>query len=213
MENIILFGTGPVSQVAEFYLKEEYNIIANTLDKEYIDLAQSNREVLPFDENLKKLDAKIFIPISYVRCNTVRAKKYEQAKQWGLKFVSYIHPTAKVSGKVGENCMILEDVIVQPYTTLGDNCIIWCHCHIGHHNHIGDHNYITSGSILCGSCEIGNYNFIGAGVLIRDNINIGNKNILGMGAVITKSIDNENLYIAGMNNRIELKKPIEEIKI
>lgn len=218
MEDLILFGTGPVAQVAEVYLKEEYNIVAHTLDKEYIDLfkkgsAQSDVEILPFDENLKKLNAKIFIPISYTRCNTVREKKYQQAKDWGLKFISYIHPTAKVSGEVGENCMILEDVIIQPYTKLGNNCIAWSHCHIGHHNYIGDHNYITSGSAICGSCQIGNLNFIGAGVLIRDNIDIGNKNIIGMGAVITKSIGDESLYISGVDKKLELRKPIEEIKI
>jgi sugar O-acyltransferase (sialic acid O-acetyltransferase NeuD family) len=223
--HVILFGIGDIAEVAFEYLRAEHEVIAVTVDEEYIGGRSewNGLPILPFEKTA--LDAKIsehgdvdvrlFLPISYRNLNTLREEKYEQARNWGYSFISYVHPSVEVlpSATIGENCMILENNVVQPRVTIGDNTIVWSHCHLGHHSTIGRNCYITSGTVLCGCTEIGDNTFVGAGALIRDNIRIGRKNIIGMGAVITRSTEDGQLYLAGLDNKRELRRPIETVKI
>lgn len=223
--HVILFGIGDIAEVALEYLSTAYEVVAVTVDEAYSEGRSEwhGLPIVPFEKTALDgriaeyhgVDVRLFLPISYRNCNQLREQKYEQARSWGYSFATYVHPSVEVfpSTRIGENCMILENNVVQPRVTIGDNTIVWSHCHLGHHSTIGRNCYITSGSVLCGCTEIGDNTFIGAGALIRDNIRIGRKNIIGMGAVITRSTEDDQLYLAGLDNRRELRRPIEAVRI
>ena len=50
----------------------------------------------------------------------------------------------------------LEDNTIQPYTKIGDNCVLWSGNHIGHHSTIEDHSIITSHACISGLGNIKN---------------------------------------------------------
>jgi sugar O-acyltransferase (sialic acid O-acetyltransferase NeuD family) len=221
-KRLVLFGVGQVAQVALHYLNdvEGIEVEACLVDRSHLG-SVTPIEGLPVHafEDLVRLyppnEFELFFPISYRNLNSIRRDRFLKAKALGYRFFSYVHPSVKVwkSVTIGENCMIFENNVVQPQTSIGDNVIVWSHCHIGHHVRVEPHVYITSGTVVCGSTVIGESSFLGAGSLIRDGINVGKRNLIGMGAILTQSTEEASMYIAGLNNRRLLNRPVEQVQI
>jgi len=77
--------------------------------------------------------------LSYRRMNEFRRIRYLEGKRRNYQFTSFIHPDSHIyTTDIGENCLILEANIVQPYARIGNNVIMWSGNHIGHHCVIGD---------------------------------------------------------------------------
>ncbi|MBE7551500.1 MAG: hypothetical protein HS126_10555 [Anaerolineales bacterium] len=47
--------------------------------------------------------------------------------------------------KTGDNCLIMPNVIIQPFAEIGNDVIIWGGSCIGYQSRIGDHSYIAPG--------------------------------------------------------------------
>ena len=92
---------------------------------------------------------------------------------------------------IGENCFILEDNTIQPFTSVGNNTILWSGNHIGHHSKIGNNCFISSHVVISGNCIVGDNTFISVNSSIADRTNIGKSCFIGMGVNITKDIDDE----------------------
>jgi acyl-[acyl carrier protein]--UDP-N-acetylglucosamine O-acyltransferase len=86
-----------------------------------------------------------------VKMNNMRKAVYEQGKEMGYEFISYVSSKATVcDNKIGDNCFILEDNTLQPFTEIGNNVVMWSGNHIGHHGKIEDHVFFTSHVVLSG---------------------------------------------------------------
>lgn len=204
MEKIIIFGLGDISQIANFYFSSDmnYEVVAFTIDKEYID--NDTFEDLPvvafenIEKNYSPSEFKMFIPLSYTKVNKFREQKFLEAKEKGYKFISYISPNATVAtnAKIGENCFIFEDNTIQPFVTIEDNCILWSGNHIGHHSTIKAHSFIASHVVISGGVEIGENTFIGVNATLRDHIKIGKANVIGAGALILSDTEDNQVYMA-----------------
>lgn len=204
MEKVIIFGLGEISQIARLYLSEDYKyeIVGFTIDDEYIEEETfEGLPIIPFSEIEIKYNVnefKIFVPLSYTKVNKLREKKYQEAKDKGYSFVTYIHPKATIASNViiGENCFIFEDNTIQPFVTIADNCILWSGNHIGHHSKVKSNCFISSHVVISGGCEIGENTFIGVNATLRDHIKIGKFNVIGAGAVILNNTQDNNVYMA-----------------
>ena len=204
MENILIFGSGEIAEVAHIYLchDSEFNTVAFTVDQKYKTSSSFRGLPLVNFESIQKEyppdQFKLFIPISFRDLNSHRANKFEQAKKMGYSMISYVSSKASVMPEtiIGENCFIFEDNVIQPKVRIGDNCIIWSGNHIGHHTSIGDHCFIASHAVISGHVSIGNYSFIGVNATIRDNINIADKNVIGAGAVILRDTKENQVFKA-----------------
>lgn len=203
MADIVIFGIGQFAEVAVAYLERDtgHNIVGFCLDQEFIETDTfQGKPVVPF-ESLEthyppeKVD--LFIPLSYKKMNRHREARYLNAKERGYHFISYISPHARIHRhtKIGENCMILDDNVIQPYVEIGNNCILWSGNHIGHHTKIRDNVFIASHAVVSGSVEIGNNCFLGVNCTVRDNINIAPFCLIGAGAVILGSTKEKQLFI------------------
>jgi sugar O-acyltransferase (sialic acid O-acetyltransferase NeuD family) len=154
---------------------------------------------VPF-EKLEKIypptDYLFFAPMTGTKMNTLRKKIYEEGKQKGYRYISYISSKATIfSNKIGENCFILEDNTVQPFTTIGNNVVLWSGNHIGHHSQIDDHVFFTSHVVLSGHCHVKERAWVGVNSTIRDFITIGEGSLIAMGSLVTKSTDDDGFYI------------------
>ncbi|MFS0919255.1 acetyltransferase [Brevibacillus sp. 179-C 1.1 NHS] len=197
MEKVIIFGLGQIAEIAHFYLMEDspYEVVAFTVDKKYMNKEEFKElPVVPFEEiemHFPPNEYKLFIPISYTQLNKLRAEKYYEGKKKGYTFISYISSKATYyNTPIGENCFILENNVIQPFTKIGDNVIMWSGNHIGHHSTIEDHCFLASHIVISGSVLIKPYSFIGVNATFRDNITVGAENIIGAGALIlTDTLD------------------------
>jgi UDP-3-O-[3-hydroxymyristoyl] glucosamine N-acyltransferase len=67
------------------------------------------------------------VAISYIQLNRVRERLFLLVKSWGYKCATYISTKALVwrTAKVGENCFILENNVIQHGVVIEDNVILW----------------------------------------------------------------------------------------
>jgi sugar O-acyltransferase (sialic acid O-acetyltransferase NeuD family) len=128
--------------------------------------------------------------------NKNRERIYLEAKAKGYEFISYVSSKATTFGnEIGENCFILEDNTIQPFTTIGNNVVLWSGNHIGHHGQIKDHVFFTSHVVMSGHCVIEPYCFFGVNSTIRDYLTIAEGTLVGMASAITKSTEAWGVYV------------------
>ena len=202
MAKVIIFGVLDTAELAHFYLEHdsEHEVVAFTLSKEYLKEIQfKGIPVVPFEEIEQVYppgDFKLFAPMTARRMNKNREKIYFEGKAKGYEFISYISSKATVfDNEIGENCFILEDNTIQPFTTIGNNVVLWSGNHIGHHGRIGDHVFFTSHVVLSGHCEVNSHCFFGVNATIRDYTTLATGTLVAMGASITKNTEEWGVYI------------------
>ena len=199
MQSVIIIGTGKTAELAYEYLKDSFDIIG---------FAETNPESIFYNhlplfsidhinKSFNKKLVKLFVAVGVNKLNTVRQKLYYDLLNEGWDFVSYIHPRATVAptAKVGKNCIVMEENVIQDFTTIGDNNILWSGNHIGHHSNIGSHNFISSHVVICGNCTIGDNNFFGVNSCVGDNITVGSFNWFSPLTATIKSIGDDNLLV------------------
>lgn len=203
MKKLVIFGIGEQAEMAYYYFKNDsvYEVVAFTVDKEYIDkqilFELPIIEFESIEDIYSKEDYELFIAIGYNKVNKLRTEKYLACKEKGYKIASYISSKASIfSDKIGENVFILEDNTIQPYVTIGNNVTLWSGNHIGHHSTIRANCFITSHVVISGGVEVGENTFIGVNATLRDHINIGKSNVIGAGALILSDTEDNKVYMA-----------------
>jgi len=199
---VVIFGTFDTAELAHYYLTNdsEYEVVAFTINKEYLkEDTFKGLPVIAFEE-LEKLypptEYLFFAPMTGTKMNNNRKRIYEEGKKKGYRYISYISSKATICGnKIGENCFILEDNTLQPFTEIGNNVVMWSGNHIGHHGKIEDHVFFTSHVVLSGHCHVKERAWFGVNSTIRDGLTIGEGSLIAMGAVITKSTEADGLYM------------------
>lgn len=205
---VVIFGVLDTAELAHYYLETDskYEVVAFTVNSEYLNEVQfkprygeKTYPVVPFEELLSFYppdEFLFFAPMTGVKMNEVRKKIYLEGKAMGYEFISYVSSKATVFGnKIGENCFILEDNTLQPFTEIGNNVVLWSGNHIGHHGKIDDHVFFTSHVVMSGHCHIKERAWLGVNATIRDFTTIGEGCLVGMGSLITKSTEDESFYL------------------
>ena len=146
----------------------------------------------------------MLLPLGYTRMNEFRRERCEQAKAMGYTLASHVSGSACVwpDLPVGENVMIYEQAVLQPFVTLGDNVIVRSGANIRHHSQIGSHSFIASGAVTGGNVTIGAHAFIGLGAILRDNISIGRRCFIGVGAVVIADTEPDGVYVGSPARRL-----------
>jgi sugar O-acyltransferase (sialic acid O-acetyltransferase NeuD family) len=209
---LIIFGSGDIAQLAHYYFSTDsnYEIVAFTVDSAYItEKRLCGLPIVPFEKlvDLHPPDThEVFVALSYSRLNQVRKAKYLASKALGYRLGSYVssHATALNDGRIGDNCLILEDNTIQPFVTIGNNVTLWSGNHIGHHSIIHDHCFIASHVVVSGGVEIGESCFIGVNATLRDHIKVGEKCVIGAGAILLTDAESEGVYIGQATDRAKV---------
>lgn len=215
---VVIFGVLDTAQLAHYYLTNDskYEVIAFTVNKKYIDKnIFCELPVVPFEEleiHYPPSDFLFFVPMTGQKMNTLRKQIYLEGKSKGYKYISYISSKATVcDNKIGENCFILEDNTLQPFTEIGNNVVMWSGNHIGHHSKIEDHVFFTSHVVLSGHCHVKEDSWFGVNSTVRDGITIGKSTLIAMGSLITKSTEDYSFYMGSPAKKQE-KKSIDVLK-
>jgi sugar O-acyltransferase (sialic acid O-acetyltransferase NeuD family) len=218
MDKVVIFGNGFFAESIYFYLKHDsdHQLIAFTVDESHITSESFHDLPVVAYEKLEKYypptEYNLFIPLGYERLNKLRAEKYYDAKKRGYGFISYISSQAVSEARyrnhhnisVGENCLILENSIIEPQVIIGDNCILAGGNHIGHHSIINNHCFIASHVVFGGGVVVGEYTFIGMNATIRNAINIGKENIIGAGSIILSNTEDQAVYSPGETPKFQV---------
>jgi sugar O-acyltransferase (sialic acid O-acetyltransferase NeuD family) len=191
-EQIIIFGTGEIAELAHFYFAHdsEVEVAGFTVDEAYLKQTEfCRRPVVSFERVTETFPPDrfgFFVAVSYAKLNAVRTEKVVAARAKGYRLVSYLSSRATVFAgfELKENCFILEDNTIQPFARVGANVTLWSGNHIGHHSVIEDDVFIASHVVVSGGVRIGQGSFVGVNVTLRDHVTIGQKCVLGAGALV-----------------------------
>lgn len=203
MAKVIIFGVQDFAQLAKFYLQHdsEHEVVAFSVHERYLPEGKIFEElpIVAF-ENVEEIypasDFKFFAPMSPSRMNKIRESVYQQIKQKGYEMISYVSSKATVfpGAIIGDNCFILEDNTIQPFTSIGNNVVLWSGNHIGHHGVIKDHVSFTSHVVLSGHCVVESFSFFGVNATIRDGVHIGEGSFIAMAAAVTRDTEPWGVY-------------------
>lgn len=219
MKKLVLFGKGSYAQIAKDYFNDdsEYEVVAFTLDRKYIDNdVYEGLPMVPFEdvENIyPPSDFSMHIALVYTDMNKLRERKYNEAKQMKYQLANYISSKCSYLSKIncGDNCFIFEDNTIQPYVEIGNNVILWSGNHIGHHSVIKSHNFISSHVVISGHCIIESNCFIGVNSTFAHNIVVAKETLVGAGAIIAKNTEEKGIYVPPKS--IKLDKTSNQIKL
>ena len=199
---VVIFGLNDFAELAHYYLTTDskYEVVGFTVNKEY--LTESTFKELPIvafeelEQHFPPDQYMLFAPMAGNNMNNIRKKIYLEGKEKGYTFISYISSKATVcDNEIGENCFILEDNTLQPFTKIGNNVVMWSGNHIGHHGIIENHAFFTSHVVLSGHCHVKERAWFGVNATIRDGLTIGEGSLIAMGSLVTKSTENNGFYI------------------
>ena len=202
MKKMVIFGTGALARLAFIHFSDEgqYEVAAFTVNEEYLDDGKVfDLEIVPF-EKIEQIyppsSFAMFVAVGSKKANKARAQIYNDCKEKGYEMVSCL--SAKVNRlkyvKAGDNCLIMPNVIVQPFAEIGNDVIIWSGSYIGYQSRIGDHSYIAAAAVVAGHVKMGQYCFVGANATIKDRLTIASECVIGAGAVILRDTEIGKVY-------------------
>lgn len=204
MKPVVIFGTGILAKNIYFYLTNDsnYKIAAFTIDSPSIkDTVFEGIPIVPFEE-VESLfppeEFDMFIAVGYQQLNSIRAQKFLEAKGKGYKLISYICSRSTVWSnlKLGENCFIGENNIIQPFVVIEDNVIMWSGNSIAHDTHIGKNCFITACAAIAGEVNVGENCFIGINSTIREQTKIAKNCTIGANTYIARNTHENETYIS-----------------
>ncbi len=203
MAKVVIFGLQDFASLAHFYLRHDsdHEVVAFTVTQEYLpeDSTFEGLPVVPFEE-VERIyppsTVAFFVPMSHRKMNMLRKSIYEQAKAKGYVLISYVSSKATVFSNtpIGDNCFILEDNTIQPFTSIGNNVVLWSGNHIGHHSVIKDHILFTSHVVLSGHCVVESFCFLGVNATIKDGVHLAEGTLAAMSASVTADTETWGVY-------------------
>lgn len=217
-KDIVIFGVGEFAMIANQYFKydSDKNVVTFVAHEKYIKEKSIEGTPVHAYENILKefppsqVDAYVAIPSSGLNQN--RKNMYLEMKEKGYNFASYVSSKAFCwrNAKVGENTFIFENNVIQPYTEIGNNVVMWSGNHVGHRTVIKDHVFVTSQVVISGYCSIGEQSFLGVNSTFNDKTGVADKCIVGSGSLVTKFLaEPESLYMGVPAKKIAGKNVFE----
>jgi sugar O-acyltransferase (sialic acid O-acetyltransferase NeuD family) len=202
---LLIFGVGKVADVVYHHLTRsaDYSVAAFTCDAAFLPEPATFRglPVIAFEEAASRYPPNRFamiVAVGYHELNAARRRKYEEAKALGYDLVSYISPRACVDDQaaIGDNCIVLDNAVVEPGVTIGSNAVIWSSVLVGHHSVLEDDVWIAGQATLGGSVRLGARSFVGLGAIVAHEVELGAQCFVGAGTLVTKCAPPKSVFIA-----------------
>lgn len=212
MSKVVLFGAGKIAEVVYHQLRHDsrHEVVALTVDPAWKKADTIfGLPVVLFDDVTRLYPPdkfEMFIAIGYQDLNAARAAKYHEAKAKGYKLITYVSSRANnfSNRPIGDNCLVFENVTLQPGCSVGNNVFLWSGNHVGHHSSIEDHCYIAGQVVLSGNSVIEPNCFVGVNATIGNAVRVGRESFLGAGSLVTKDVAPKSVHIVADTPKFRL---------
>lgn len=203
MKPIILFGTSKIAEVLFYFFQEhsDYQVAAFTVDRTYLPgESYLGLPVVAFEQIEQEYPPShydMFVALGYQDLNALRARKVAEAKAKEYKLVSYIHPESGLPKdcEYGENCFIMNNVMIHPRVKLGSNVFVWSGAMIGHHTTVGDNCWLTSCTNISGVVTVGKNCFFAVNATIGHGVSLGDDCFFGANVLVTKCTERGQVFM------------------
>jgi sugar O-acyltransferase (sialic acid O-acetyltransferase NeuD family) len=211
MARVVVFGTLDTAELACRYLREDspHEVAAFTVNAAY---RQADRfqglPVVPFEDLERHCppgEFACFVPMTGRGMNRAREGIYRQVKDKGYACVSYVSSRATVfTERIGDNCFILENNVLQHGVEIGANVMLWSGNHVGHHSRLGDHVTLASHVVVSGHCRLDPHCFLGVNATLRDGLHLAEGTFLAMASALTHDSEPWSVYRGNPARRLRI---------
>jgi sugar O-acyltransferase (sialic acid O-acetyltransferase NeuD family) len=214
---LVIFGVGDLALLAHRHFTQEAGreVAAFTLDRGWIEAPRLlDKAVVPFEElraSHPPARFDLFVALGYARGNTLRRDKYLAARAAGYTLPSHVSPHAIVvnDGRIGDNVLVMEGGVVQPYAEIGANVTLWSGAQVAHHSRLADHVFVAPGATIAGHVNVAERCFIGANATLRDHVTVAAGCVIGAGAVVVADTEPGGVYAGNPARRVRDHDPSE----
>jgi sugar O-acyltransferase (sialic acid O-acetyltransferase NeuD family) len=208
---LVIVGAGEFAEIAYEYFTHDspYDVVAFAVERQYLDATELfGLPIVAYEELEERYppaEHDAFVAITNTQLNRVRARLFAATKAKGYRLATYVSSRAFVwhNAKIGENCFIFENNVIQYHVQVGDDCVLWSGNHVGHRTVIREHVFITSHAVISGYCDIGEYCFVGVNASVGDHIAIGKDCTIGMGSVVVRPTEPGRVYVGSPAKPLE----------
>jgi sugar O-acyltransferase (sialic acid O-acetyltransferase NeuD family) len=116
----------------------------------------------------------------------IRAKIASRLTAKGARFVSVVHPSAKIAATatIGSGCIVGPFAFVGPRARLGAHAVLNTYSSVGHDSVLGDCTVLSPYACTNGHAVLGALGFMGSGAVITPGKLVGARSRLAAGAVV-----------------------------
>lgn len=219
MKKLILYGADILAEMAKFYFEydSEYVVSGFAADTEYVRGKDSYLDLplVPFGEVVSRFspaEFEAFVAVGYSDMNRNRERIMQSLRKSGYKLATYVASSCCCWDRksIGDNCMIMENVIIQPFAKIGDGCIISAGAAVNHGSCLGSNVFMGSNAVIGGCVHVGDNSFIGINASVRDHVNVAEFSLIGVGAYIAN--DTEPFGVYGTSGSIDVLAGRDELE-
>ena len=197
MKDLIIIGVGGVGREAALIAEEineqksQWNILGFVDDNEDVQNTYINGyPVLGKCDYLQNYDKEVYV-VCAISNYKVKKKIISKLKaNSNIKFATLIHPSVKLNKhiKIGEGCIVYQNVIMTVNIEVGDHVIISPKCGIGHDSVIDDYVTLLWNVNVSGNVKIKEGATMCSGSTVIQGLTIGEGSFGGAGATVIKDI-------------------------
>lgn len=210
---LVIFGCSDYARLVKKYFDrtDSWKVVAFTVDSDFRKIDSFfGLPVFDFENAIEKFppeDCDFFVAVGYKDMNSLRMEKIAFLQERGYKLATYIDDTCAVfdKGLIGENCFVLENVVIQPDSHICDGTYIGSGVCIGHDVYIGKCCFIAIGTMITGFVEIGDKSFIGANSTINNHVKIAESTLVGASCYIAKNTRKYGVYLSKQAENVTKK--------
>ena len=199
---LIIYGIGEFAKLVRYYFEyeTEYEVVAYCLDEQYMkNNIFDNLPIVSFDSLENEYSNsfyQIFIAVGY---KNMRARKalFESVQKKNYTMASFISKSVlkDPSVQIGENCLVLQGVILEPFCNIEANTFINSGVTVCHHAKVSKHCFIAAKTLIGGYTTIGENSFLGFSSVVLQKLNLSAETLLGAGAVCVSHTTPYSMYI------------------
>jgi sugar O-acyltransferase (sialic acid O-acetyltransferase NeuD family) len=200
--DVVIFGTGLPGRLAAYVLQHDsrYRPVAFTVHERYVKDAEFAGLPVRRFEDLERAyppeQVAMIAPLGWTRMGAFRQEVVAAGRAKGYRFASYVSSRALTWAgfTAGENCMVFDGVIVEPFARIGENCILRAGATLSHDVELGDHCFVAPRALVGGRVTVGDHCFVGAGSAITNGLRIAPRCFIAAGAVVTADTRPDGIY-------------------
>ena len=200
MKDLIIIGVGGVGREAALIAEEineqskQWNILGFVDDNKDVQNTYINGyPVLGKCDYLQNYDKEVYV-VCAISNYKVKKKIISKLKaNSNIKFATLIHPSVKLNKhiKIGEGCIVYQNVIMTVNIEVGDHVIISPKCGIGHDSIIDDYVTLLWNVNVSGNIKIKEGATMGSGSTVIQGLTIGEGSFVGAGATVIRDIEKD----------------------
>jgi sugar O-acyltransferase (sialic acid O-acetyltransferase NeuD family) len=123
------------------------------------------------------------ITVGQIKSAELRKRLYRDLLAAGFAMPAIVSPRGYVSphAEVGNGTIVMHGAVVNAGAKVGANCILNSQSLVEHDAIVGDHCHISTGAAINSGVHVGAETFIGSNCSVRQGLRIGARCLIGMG--------------------------------